>query len=288
MIISVASGKGGTGKTLIATSLALSLKEDHKVQIIDCDVEEPNDHIFIKPAITRSEPVNALVPRVDQDKCNYCGECARVCAFNAIAVLGQNVLTFHELCHSCGACTYLCPQKAISEVQRQIGSIESGDARGLQFMHGKLSIGEAMAPPVIRKVKGKIKGDSVVIIDASPGTSCPVVEAVRDSDYCILVTEPTPFGLNDLVLAVEMIRTLKIPCGIVLNRVGVGDKKVEEYSRAENLPLLMSIPLDLEIARNYSKGITLIDAFPRWKSEFIGMYNRIGEIINERNSSLKR
>jgi MinD superfamily P-loop ATPase len=288
MIVSIASGKGGTGKTLVATSLALSLKDKYMVQLLDCDVEEPNDHIFMKPIITRSEAVSIPVPKVDEAKCTHCGKCAEVCAYHAIAVLGEYVLTFPELCHGCGACSYLCPEKAISEVPHEIGVIETGQADGVAFGHGKLAIGQAMAPPVIRKVKGLIDKDSVVIIDASPGTSCPVVEAIKDSDFCLLVTEPTPFGLNDLMLAVETVRQLSIPCGIVLNRAGVGDGKTEEYCQKEGIPILMTIPLDMNIAGLYSKGVPLVEGMPDYKNSFIELYEKIGETVNERSSNPQR
>ena len=237
MMISVASGKGGTGKTLVATSLALSLKETHKVQLLDCDVEEPNDHIFIKPTITRSEKVAIPVPAIDEKKCTHCGKCSEVCAYNAIAVVKEYVLIFPELCHGCGACSYLCPENVITETPHDIGLLEIGNAGNLAFAHGKLSIGQAMAPPVIRKVKKLADKDKLVIIDASPGTSCPVVEAISNSDFCLLVTEPTPFGLNDLILAVETVRQLGIPCGVVLNRAGIGDSNTEDYCRKENIPI---------------------------------------------------
>jgi MinD superfamily P-loop ATPase len=288
MIISVASGKGGTGKTLVATSLALSLKERDRVQLLDCDVEEPNDHVFLKPAITRSEIVSIPVPKVDEDKCTYCGKCAEVCAYNAIAVMKQRVLVFAELCHGCGACSYLCPEKAITEEGNEIGLVESGNSDGVGFVHGMLSIGQPMAPPIIRKVKEHISHKGTVIIDVSPGTSCPVVEAVKDSDFCLLVTEPTPFGLNDLVLAVETVKELNIPCGIVLNRAGVGDKKVEEYCQKENIPILLTIPLNTEIASLYSKGVTLVEGMPQWKNNFLGLFDKIREIVNERNSGTER
>ena len=216
MIISVASGKGGTGKTLVATSLALSLKDIYNVQLLDCDVEEPNDHVFMKPSITGRQAVSIPVPQIDKQKCTYCGKCAQVCAFNAIAIVNRKALLFHELCHGCGACSYLCPEKAISEVPNEIGVIERGKADGVDFAHGILDVGQAMAPPVIRKVKEMVASEKVSIIDASPGTSCPVVEAISESDFCLLVTEPTPFGLNDLILAVETTRKLGIPFGIVL------------------------------------------------------------------------
>jgi MinD superfamily P-loop ATPase len=288
MIISVASGKGGTGKTLVATSLALSLKDSHKVMLLDCDVEEPNAHVFLKSATASSEAVFIPVPKVDEERCTRCGKCAEVCAYNAIAVLGEHVLTFPQLCHGCGACSYLCPEKAISEEPRETGVVEWGQADGLEFVHGKLTVGEAMAPPVIRKVKEHTNNDGTVIIDVPPGTSCPVVEAVKDSDFCLLVTEPTPFGLSDLVLAVETIRELNILCGVVLNRAGVGDAKVEEYCRKENIPVLLTIPLDTEIARLYSQGTALVEGLPQWKGSFRKLFDSIKEMVDERDRSLKR
>ena len=288
MIISVASGKGGTGKTLVATSLALSIKEKTKVQLLDCDVEEPNVHLFLRPVITHSEPVYIPVPEIDKEKCTYCGKCAQVCAYNAIAVVPNHVLTFLELCHGCGACSYLCPEKAITEKGREVGVVETGHADGLDFAHGKLNIGEALAPPVIKNVKEHANHEGVTIIDVPPGTSCPVVEAVKDCDFCVLVTEPTPFGLNDLVLAVETVRELKIPCGVVLNRAGVGDGKTEEYCAKEKIPVLLTIPLDTEIARLYSKGITLVAGMPKWKNDFDMLFDKIGDIIHERTGRLER
>jgi MinD superfamily P-loop ATPase len=289
MIISVASGKGGTGKTLVATSLALSLKDIDRVQLLDCDVEEPNDHLFLKPEINGSEDVSILVPSVDESKCTYCGKCAKVCAFNAIAVLGNHVLTFPQLCHGCSACSYLCPEKAISEESREMGSVEWGHADGVSLVQGKLTVGEAMPGPVIRKVKEYADNNGgTVLIDVPPGTSCPVVEAVKDSDFCLLVTEPTPFGLNDLALAVETVRELNIPCGVVLNRAGVGDSKVEEYCKRENIPIMLSIPLDTEIARLYSRGIPLVEGLPQWKESFLELYTRVRALMDERNHSIKR
>jgi len=288
MIIPVASGKGGTGKTLLATSLALSLKGKDKVQLLDCDVEEPNDHVFLKPVITHSETVSIPVPKVDEEKCTYCGKCAEVCAYNAIGVVGKHVLVFPELCHGCGACSYLCPERAISEEGRKIGVVESGNSDGVEFVHGKLSIGEAMPTPVIRKVKEQANNEGTIIVDVPPGTSCPVVEAVKGSDFCILVTEPTPFGLNDLVLAVAVVRELDIPFGIVLNRAGIGDGKIEEYCHKEDIPILLTIPLDTEIARLYSRGITLIDGMPQWKESFVGLFDKIKEIVNEGSRCTER
>jgi MinD superfamily P-loop ATPase len=288
LIISVASGKGGTGKTLVATSLAISLKDTCKVQLLDCDVEEPNDHIFIKPAFTQKEAVHIAVPQVDEAKCNYCGKCAEVCAYNAIAVLPKNVLVLTNLCHGCGACSYLCPEKAITEELREIGVVESGHANSLAFVQGKLNVAEAMPTPVIRKVKEKVDRDDTVIIDVSPGTSCPVVESIKGSDFCLLVTEPTPFGLNDLTLAVGTVRELDVPCGVIINRAGDDNSKIEEYCRQENLPVLLTIPLDTEIARNYSRGIPLVEGLSRYKDSFVILFNQIQEQVNERNRSLKR
>jgi MinD superfamily P-loop ATPase len=288
MIISIASGKGGTGKTLVATSLALSLKDRERVQLVDCDVEEPNDHIFLKPVIKRSETVSIMVPRVNEDKCTFCGKCADVCAYNAIAVLPTNVLVFPHLCHGCGACSYLCPEKAISELGREIGVVEYGHSNGIAFVQGRLNIGETMPTPVIRKVKETAHHDGIVIVDISPGTSCPVVESIRDSDFCLLVTEPTPFGLNDLILAVETAKELEVHFGVVINRAGVGDVKVEEYCLREGIPVLLTIPLDIEIARLNSRGITLVEGMPQWQEPFLAFFDRVQKIIHERSSSLKR
>ena len=280
MIISIASGKGGTGKTLVATSLAISLKDNGKVQIIDCDVEEPNDHIFLKPTFTKKERVSIPIPKVDEEKCTHCGKCAEVCAYNAIAAMKKKVLVFPELCHGCGACSYLCPEDAISEIDKEVGVVEIGYSGSIQFAHGKLNVGEVMAPPVIRKVKELINPEGTVIIDVSPGTSCPVVESIRGSDFCLLVTEPTPFGLNDLILAVEVLRKLDIPSGVVLNRVGVGDKKVEEYCLRENIPILLTIPLDTQIASYYSRGIPLVEGIPQWREHFLELFDKVNEKVN--------
>lgn len=275
MRIAIASGKGGTGKTLVATSLALSLAKEHNVQLLDCDVEEPNDEIFLKPAITSSEQAVIQVPVVDEAKCTHCGECARVCVYHALAVLPNQVLTFHQLCHGCGACAYLCPEGAITEQPREIGRVDTGRANGIGFVQGVLNVGEAMAPPVIRQVKKHIANNGVALIDSSPGTSCPVIEAMKGSDYCLLVTDPTPFGLNDLALAVGAVRALGIPCGVVINRSGPNDTATDEYCRREGLPILMRIPLDIEIARMYSRGIPLVEGKPEWTDRFIDLFRRI-------------
>ncbi|MBN1913888.1 MAG: ATP-binding protein [Candidatus Omnitrophica bacterium] len=285
MIISVASGKGGTGKTTVAVGLALSLE---RAQFLDCDVEEPNARLFLKPQIKEQKKAFIPVPVIEESKCNYCGKCAKVCAYNAIAILpGQegkkgNALIFEQLCHGCGACSFLCPQNAIKEVDREIGVIESGDCGKIEFIHGKLNIGEAMSPPLIRQVKEYLDPKKTVIIDAPPGTSCPVVTSVKGSDHCILVTEPTPFGLNDLILAVEVLRKLKIPLGVVINRADLGDNKTEEYCRQENIPVLMRLPFKKEIAVAYSKGESIVEAFPGYKKDFIELFHKINNARADR------
>ena len=279
LVISIASGKGGTGKTLVATSLAHALRGRMPVTLLDCDVEEPNDHIYMHARLLRTEPVTISVPFVDESRCINCGMCHDVCAFNAIAVLGSAVLVFKELCHGCGACSRFCPVGAITEVPHEIGVVEEGDAGGIRFVDGVLTIGQPMAPPIIRHVKQYTGTDGVTIIDASPGTSCPVVQAVKGSDVCILVTEPTPFGLNDLRLAVETMRELGLPHGAIINRAGVGDAHTEEYCREEGIPVLMTIPLDERIARSYSRGVPLLDALPEYGERFLDLYQRIKELV---------
>ena len=279
MIVSIASGKGGTGKTLVATSLALAMAPENKVQLLDCDVEEPNDHIFMKPVFEKKEAATIPVPIIDEQKCTHCGECSKVCVYNALAVLKTMVMTFHELCHGCGACSYLCPEKAMREEHREIGVIETGHSGNVEFVNGVLNVGEAMAPPVIRQVKQHINGEGISIIDASPGTSCPVVEAIKESDFCLLVTDPTPFGLHDLTLATEVVRILGIPCGVIINRSGENDTATEEYCRQENIPVLMKIPLDMEIAKLYSVGTPLVEGKSEWKERFVELMNSIEQRV---------
>ena len=278
MIISVASGKGGTGKTTVAVNLALSIKN---VQFLDCDVEEPNAHIFLKPEIKEKFPAFIPIPEVDEAKCNTCGKCREVCAYHAIAVIPSNdgekgsVLIFPHLCHGCGACSLLCPQKAIKEVNKEIGVVEIGMSQDIQFVHGELNVGEIMSPPLIRQVKEHVNSTHTVIIDAPPGTSCPVIAAVRQSDYCVLVTEPTPFGLNDLVLAVEVLRKLKIPFGVVINRSDIGDDKVDQYCQDNKILILLRLPFDRDIALLYSRGIPLVQEKPEYKEKFQKMFETI-------------
>ena len=287
MIIAVASGKGGTGKTTVSTNLALSIDN---AQIIDCDVEEPNVHIFLKPEIKERQKAYIPVPEIDEKKCTYCGKCREVCEYNAFAVIGPkedrkgSILVFDNLCHGCGACTFFCPENAITEVRKEIGTVEIGCSGDTQFVHGRLDIGQAMAPPLIRKVKEFINNDKTVIIDAPPGTSCPVVSSVKQSDFCLLVTEPTPFGLNDLQLTVEMVRKLGVPFGLVINRSDLGDGKTEDYCLQENIPVLMRIPFSQDIAKAYSRGVLMVEAFPEYSQQFKELFDKIKTTVNGGNN----
>ena len=282
MIVSVASGKGGTGKTTVAVSLALSISEE-EVQFLDCDVEEPNAGIFLKPQIKEILSVSIPIPRIDQEKCNFCGRCTEVCAYHALAMLPKKVLVFPHLCHGCGGCSLLCPQGAITEVGREIGTMEIGRSGDIEFIQGRLNVGEAMPTPLIRAVKERARksmnSTTLTIVDAPPGTSCPVIEAVKDSDFCILVTEPTPFGLNDLALVVEVLKKLEIPFGVVINRSGMGNDKVDFYCQENHIPILLQIPFDREIAVLYSQGIPVVQEKKEYMERFRGMMNRIQELL---------
>lgn len=275
MIISIASGKGGTGKTTIAVNLALTLSEKEKVRLLDCDVEEPNCHIFLKPNIEDIKQVTIPMPKVDETKCTYCGKCSEVCEFHAIVVLKNKVLVFPELCRGCGGCSVLCPNEAITEVERGIGVVEIGETNGMDFISGRLSIAEPMPSPVIKEVKKFIDNNKINIIDSSPGVSCPVISAIKDSDYCILVSEPTPFGLQDFKLAVEILRKLNIPFGTVINQYDIGDEKLKKYCQEEKIKILLRIPFDRKIAVAYSKGIALIEELPEYKEKFLELYEEI-------------
>jgi len=269
MIISVASGKGGTGKTTVAVNLALSLEH---AQLLDCDVEEPNAQIFLKANITERKPATVRVPEIDYEKCDFCGKCQEVCAYHALAVLPKKVLLFPKMCHSCGACARLCPRGAIREVDRSIGEIEIGQRGGIDFVQGKLAVGETMAPPLIRQVKSHIDRSCMTIIDAPPGTSCPMVTAVKGSDFCILVTEPTPFGMNDLHLAIETVKKLGIPYGVVMNRAEPHDLKARIHFKANDIPVMLQIPFDRKIAELYSVGIPFVEQLPEYREKFLDLF----------------
>ena len=285
MIISIASGKGGTGKTTIATSLVTVLGS--KAQLLDCDVEEPNCHILMKPVLETCESITVPVPIVDMDKCTLCGKCGEVCRFSAIVVIGEQVLTFPEMCHGCGGCSLLCPERAISEGSRELGVRETGFAGPVEFVQGRLRIGEAMSPPLIRAVKEKINPKKIAILDAPPGASCPVITTVIGSDFIILVTEPTPFGLHDLRIAIEAISNLAIPLGVILNRSDVGDEEVQKFCAQRAIPLLAEIPHDRQIAEGYSRGDLLVVSAPQYTEVFLQLFERIRELMDDTKQGLK-
>ncbi len=294
MIVTVASGKGGTGKTTVAVSLALSVAARQADQeatplLLDCDVEEPNAGLFLGQLIPPSaawerREVGQLIPEVDLETCTYCKRCAEVCQYNAIAVVGERVLVFPELCHGCGSCTLNCPPEAIHEVLDVTGVIERVTGGAIEFAQGRMNVGEPMAVPIIRQLKRWVipsdgsEGERAIILDAPPGAACPVVESMSGADFVLMVTEPTPFGLHDLRVAVEVARDeLGLPVGVVVNRDGVGDRGVDAYCAAEDIPILMRIPLDRRIAEAYSEGLPLVEVLPEYQERFVELWRRIVE-----------
>jgi MinD superfamily P-loop ATPase len=284
MIISIASGKGGTGKTTVSTNLAFALGKG--VELLDCDVEEPNAHLFLKPEITRSEKVETPIPLVDISKCTFCKKCQEICRFNALAVVGDQVMVFPVLCHSCGGCMLVCPEGAISEIGRELGTINFGHRDQIGFINGVMRVGEAMSPPLIKQVRAASDPERFTIIDAPPGTSCPVIAAMLDTDFVLLVTEPTPFGLHDLKLAAEAVKVLGIPAGLVINRADLGNEAVFRYAEVENIPILMTIPFDRRIAEVYSRGKLIVEEMPEWRERFVELFSKIETIVNRSKAQL--
>lgn len=277
MIITVASGKGGTGKTLIATSLALSLaRAGASTALLDCDVEAPNDHLFVHPRFTETTEVTIPIPRIDEARCTHCGKCAEACLFNAIAVAPTLVLVFDDLCHGCGACTRVCPEEAITEYPYPIGTIARGEKDNLEVLKGELTIGKPLAPPIIRELIRDIPPADYVILDAPPGTSCSLVATLKPADYALFVTEPSPFGLHDLRQAIEVAETLHVRAGIIINRQGDPFPALDEYIREKNLPVLLHIPFDRRIAAGYAAGRPLVEIFPEYRELFLDLVQRIG------------
>lgn len=266
MILAVASGKGGTGKTTVSVNLARALGSP--VGLLDCDVEEPNAHLFLAGDLRGEENVTIPIPQVDEFLCDGCGECSRFCEYHAIVSFGATPLIFPEMCHGCGGCAKVCPPKAIREVEKRIGVVETRHAGNITLIQGRLDVGVATTPPLIRAVKARQRNGVHAILDAPPGTSCPVIATLRGADLVVLVTEPTPFGLHDLRLAVDMVRALGIPFGVVINRVGIGDERVHAFCREENIPFLLEIPDDRRIAEAYSRGRLIVEALPEYRGLF--------------------
>ncbi len=282
MILAIASGKGGTGKTTVAVNTARALGSE--VLLLDCDVEEPNAHLFLPGRVSSADAVSIPVPQVDESLCDGCGECGSFCEYHAIVSFGTLPLVFPEMCHGCGGCTMVCPPKAIRETDRRIGVIETIQSGNITLIQGRLDVGVAMAPPLIRAVKARLEDGRPAILDAPPGTSCPVIAAIRDVDHVVLVTEPTPFGLHDLKLAVETVRELGIPFGVVINRVGIGDERVHVYCKEENIPVLLEIPDDRRIAEAYSRGELIVDALPEYRELFLDLMRNIMPGQSDRRS----
>jgi MinD superfamily P-loop ATPase len=274
MRLAVLSGKGGTGKTTVSASLAIALKS---CQYIDCDVEEPNGAIFLEPKIAETVPVKVTVPEVDPSLCNGCGRCAKACQFHALAAVKGMVLQFHELCHHCGACTLVCPQGAIREIEREIGTIEAdGDRR---FLQGKLNVGEPISIPIIRELKRRMRDDLPVILDCPPGASCAVVQAIDGCDYCLLVTEPTPFGLHDLRIAIELVKKMGMPGGVIINKAMEGQRLIHEYCGQNGVDVLMEIPFSREIAVGYSRGILPVRESGEWRERFLKLFSQVEGVL---------
>ena len=278
MIVTVASGKGGTGKTSVAVNMALSVGD---VQLLDCDVEEPNAYLFLKPKINKTQVVNVSVPVVNEKLCNRCGKCADFCQYNALFVGTDDVLVFPDLCHSCGGCVLVCPAEAIKEEPHRIGTLKHASAGDIELVYGELDVQRPMAVPIIAEVKRQIRKDKNLILDSPPGTSCPVIQTIKGSDFCVLVTEPTPFGLHDLKIIVQVLENMNIPFGVVVNRAGAGDNRVHEFCREKGIPVLMEIPYDKRIAELYSQGTPFSQEMPEWKTKFQELFKTVGRLAKK-------
>ncbi len=282
MRIAVASGKGGTGKTTVACNMAvIAERAGYTTAYLDCDVEEPNGALFLRPQITETRPVHVSIPMLIPERCTGCGRCVDICRYNAITRVNHRTIIFPELCHGCGGCHLACPNGAITETHRQTGTLSLGEAAGIRFIQGTLDIGEAMSPPVISAVRDAAPDVERLVIDAPPGTSCPVIESIRNTDFVILVTEPTPFGLNDLKLAVELVRILQLPFGVVINRAGLDDNPTEQYCLHEQIDVLARIPDDRVIAEAYSRGELAVDAIDSYRSILTRLLAGIDHAINK-------
>lgn len=276
LTIAVASGKGGTGKTTVSASLACAAADaGYKASYLDCDVEEPNGHLFLRPSINYRHLVGIPVPVFDPDKCVACGSCGEICQYSAIVCINKNVLTFDKMCHGCGGCSLVCPTGAITEKSRDIGVVETGSSGKVRFCHGKLHVGEALSPPLIKAVRSAGQDGGLSIIDASPGASCPVIAAIKGVDYVLLVTEPTPFGINDLEIAVDMVKELRIPHAVVVNRCVPEYTLARDFCRDKNIRILAEIPDDRRVAEAYSRGELPYSAVPGYRELFEGLLNDV-------------
>lgn len=283
MQIAIASGKGGTGKTTVATNLAcIAARMGERVAYLDCDVEEPNGHIFLQPTITRRTPVAESIPHIDREKCDLCGKCNEICQFSAIVRARQQMLVYPDLCHACGGCALVCPLDAITETSHQVGVVETGHAGAIDFAHGLLHVGRPRAVPIIKAVKSARVNADMIILDSPPGTSCPVVESVRGADFVVLVTEPTPFAFHDLKLAVATMHTLGLPSGVVINRAGLDDAETRSYCQARQIPILAEIPDDLRLAKASSGGLMAVDVFPDLVPQFQQLLGAVTEQVRGR------
>ncbi len=283
--IAVAAGKGGTGKTLLSASLALALaqKHPHAVQLVDCDVEEPNADLLLHPRVRHQRAVRVRVARVLEARCAACGRCAGACQFGAMALMRRRLVIFPALCIGCGTCAFICPQGAILEEARTVGSLTLGTVAGsLEFAQGRVNVGEQRVTPVLQALRKELAPGCIRILDAPPGTACPMQETITGADYCLLVTEPTPFGCSDLAAAVETCRALGVPCGVVVNRAGVGERSVYDYCAREGIHVLLEIPWQRSIAEAYAHGGTLLDADPAWAGTLLGLYEETTMVAERR------